>query len=191
MVSRYFALSAPCLPRRQTGLVLVFAMLLMGISALITLQSLTRAQIDTRLSYYRVAADEADLIGRGLLAAALDDLHALVIRGATIEAATALCDRASACEAELPRLWALKQQLPIGVRASVSTAEVAAQTVPSLSESLVSGVGIGSPRIFEVRVAISGRAEAAFAATAAVLSLPPTPGGRGAGGVSDGGPPEQ
>ena len=191
MVSCYFALSAPCLPRHQTGLVLVFAMLLMGISALITLQSLTRAQIDTRLSYYRVAADETDLIGRGLLAAALDDLHVLAIRGTPIEAATALCDRAPACESELPRLWALKQQLPTGIRASVSTAEVSAQTVARLPEDLVSGVGIGSPRIFEVRVAISGRAEAAFAATAAVLSFPPTPGGKGAGGVSAGDPAEQ
>jgi len=191
MVSCNVALSTAYLAGRQEGLVLVFAMLLMGISALITLQSLTTAQIDTRLSYYRVAADEADLVGRGLLAAALDDLHALAIRGAPIEAATALCDRASACESELPRLWALKQQLPTGVRASVSTAEVAAQKVTSLPEGLVSNMGIGLLRIFEVRVAISGRAEAAFAATAAVLSLPPTPRGRGAGGVSDGGPPEQ
>jgi hypothetical protein len=185
------ALSAAYLPVRQKGVVLVFAMLLMGISALITLQSLTSAQIDTRLSYHRVAADEADLIGRGLLAAALDDLHALAIRGKPIEAVPALCDRAPACESEMPRLWALKQQLPTGVRASVSTAEVAATTVARLPEGLASGVGIGSPRIFEVRVAISGRAEAAFAATAAVMSLPPSSGGRRGRGVSDGDPPER
>ena len=169
----------------------MFAMLLIGISALITLQSLTSAQIDTRLSHHRVAADEADMIGRGLLGAALDDLHALAIRGAPIEAATALCDGAPACESELPRVWALKQQLPTGVRASVSSVELPTRTAPGLPEDLVSDVGIGSPRFLEVRVAISGRAEAAFAATAVVLSLPATPGGRGAGGVSGEGPPEQ
>ena len=150
-------------------MVLAPVLVLTAVASVLAVGAATRAQIDTRLAAHAVAAARADLAATGLLDALLDDLHARLRAGGRVSEAGIICAEVTSCADDYPRLAVALGRVPSGMAAELALRERSEGSPIYLREEHAFGQRSHRLRLLEARVAIHGDAEAALAATVAVV----------------------